>query len=338
MRLFPPRRLPREVPALLSALVVHHGAGADSSDIGGLRRMALVYPAQDRKRGRAVRRPLLATFSRMRMTACAMTLVVAVGYAGGCKSTTSATGPRVVARVVITPDTASMFAGQAVQLSATAFDSAGRAIDNATITWQSSQPARADVASGKVQSIIAGRVRISAQSGSASDTAVIAITPNPIDFESFPDGSPMCADLCTVSTQFAARGVAILFYRPYPIGLLATINRIGSANGLTTHVLTTANDNGVFYGGRILLDFPAQPDTVVLTLYGGVNPAPLVATPSATLQTLSSSVVDFGITGMLQKYVVRMVSAGGIQRIQVGDTTANYLNSPMIDDLTIGPL
>jgi hypothetical protein len=287
------------------------------------------------------RHTLLATIRRMWNAARTMALVTAVGYAGGCKSTTSVAVPRVVARVVITPDTASMIAGQAVQLSATAFDSVGRAIDNATIAWQSSQPARAQVASGKVQSIIAGQVRISAQSGAASDTAAVSISPNPIDFESFPDGSTMCADLCTVSRQFLPRGVAISFYRPYPTGVLATINRIGSANGLTTHVLMAANDNGVFYGGRLLLDFPAQPDTVVMTLrgtQGSAEPFELVTTPAAMLQTVSSTVVDFGVTGMLRQDIVRVVRVGGIQRIQVGDTTSNYFGTPMIDDLTIGPL
>ncbi len=85
-----------------------------------------------------------------------------------------------VASVQVTPEVATVAAGQTLQLSAQALDSDGNIL-NRPITWSSELPARATVsATGLVTAIAAGEVHINARAGSVVAEAVITITQVPI--------------------------------------------------------------------------------------------------------------------------------------------------------------
>lgn len=85
-----------------------------------------------------------------------------------------------VALVIVAPDSAAMTVGQNYQLSATLRDFYGRDLEGRTITWSSSNGARASVnASGLVSAFDTGTVTITATSEGVSDFARISIGARP---------------------------------------------------------------------------------------------------------------------------------------------------------------
>ena len=96
------------------------------------------------------------------------------------KSATSriAVSPVPVDAVTVTPSTASLPAGQSVQLTARPVDSTGAALTGRTVTWASDQPTIATVAQGGlVTAVLAGQARISAAVDGKVGTATINVTP-----------------------------------------------------------------------------------------------------------------------------------------------------------------
>ena len=80
--------------------------------------------------------------------------------------------------VSVTPSTASLPAGQSVQLTARPVDSTGAALTGRTVTWASDQPTIATVAQGGlVTAVSAGQARISATVDGKVGTATINVTP-----------------------------------------------------------------------------------------------------------------------------------------------------------------
>src|SRR5204862_1193366 len=97
-----------------------------------------------------------------------------------------AAAPAPVASVAVSPPTASVVAGQAVQLAATPKDAGGNALSGRVVTWASNAPAVATVnGSGLVTGVAAGAATITAasegQSGGATITVTAAVTnPAPV--------------------------------------------------------------------------------------------------------------------------------------------------------------
>src|SRR5439155_1350168 len=83
----------------------------------------------------------------------------------------------VVGSVTGTPPTASVAAGQAVQLTATVLDTAGNSLAGFAVAWSSGNTAAAMVDSnGLVSGVAAGSATITATSGGKSGTSVITVT------------------------------------------------------------------------------------------------------------------------------------------------------------------
>jgi uncharacterized protein YjdB len=84
--------------------------------------------------------------------------------------------PKQVASIRLAPTDTTLVVGQSAALRASALDSQGAALADATIAWISASPAVATVsASGVVAAVAPGLARITASSGSASATTVVAV-------------------------------------------------------------------------------------------------------------------------------------------------------------------
>src|SRR5213076_3051662 len=89
--------------------------------------------------------------------------------------------PVPVASVDVTPATASVQAGQTVQLTATPRDAGGNPLSGRTVTWSSSNTAVATVSnSGLVSGVTPGTATITATSEGKSGTSSITVTPVPV--------------------------------------------------------------------------------------------------------------------------------------------------------------
>jgi len=99
----------------------------------------------------------------------------------GQSGTSTITVVRVpVASVSVTPATASVQVGSAVQLTATPKDASGSPLTGRTVTWASSDASVATVStSGLVTGRAAGTATITATSEGQSGTATITVTPQP---------------------------------------------------------------------------------------------------------------------------------------------------------------
>ena len=85
-----------------------------------------------------------------------------------------------VASVSVSPATASVQAGQTVQLNATPKDANGTALSGRTVTWASSNVGVATVSGGVVTGLSAGSVTITATSEGQSGTATVSVTAVPV--------------------------------------------------------------------------------------------------------------------------------------------------------------
>ena len=115
---------------------------------------------------------------------CGSFQVVATSHPGNLSDNASVTvtGCTVpVASVSVTPASATVAAGQAVQLTATPKDANGNALSGRTVTWSSSNTsvAVADV-NGRVTGIAPGSATITATSEGQSGTAAITVTNIPV--------------------------------------------------------------------------------------------------------------------------------------------------------------
>src|SRR5207253_5029840 len=109
------------------------------------------------------------------------TATITAASEGKSGTSTITVTPVPVASVEVTPATASVQAGQTVQLTATPRDAGGTPLSGRTVTWSSSTPAVATVSSrGLVSGVTPGSATITATSEGKSGTSTITVTPVPI--------------------------------------------------------------------------------------------------------------------------------------------------------------
>jgi alpha-tubulin suppressor-like RCC1 family protein len=105
-------------------------------------------------------------------------LVLAAAVAACHESLVVLPPPVPVASLTVMPTTDTVTAGDSVQLTATARDSAGNEIANATVTWTSDSLALASVTgTGLVRTAVPGFAPIIAAAGDKADTAAITVAP-----------------------------------------------------------------------------------------------------------------------------------------------------------------
>ena len=103
------------------------------------------------------------------------------GVQGRSAVTVTAPPPAPVARVDVTPATASVVAGGAQQLAATTRDAAGTALAGRTVVWTSSNPAVATVSgTGLVTAVAPGSATITATAEGVAGAAAITVTARPV--------------------------------------------------------------------------------------------------------------------------------------------------------------
>src|SRR2546422_462982 len=113
------------------------------------------------------------------VTAGSVTITATSEGQSGTASITVAGAP--VASVTVTPPSASVPAGQTVQLTATLKDANGNVLTGRTVTWASNNTTVATVNSnGLVTTKVAGSATITVTSEGQSGTAAITVTPVPV--------------------------------------------------------------------------------------------------------------------------------------------------------------
>jgi len=80
-----------------------------------------------------------------------------------------------VARLVITPEQASVAVGATTKLTATAYSASGSALEGIAVEWMSLNPAIATVSAGTVTGRARGTAKIRAAGGGRSDTVAVAV-------------------------------------------------------------------------------------------------------------------------------------------------------------------
>src|SRR5436853_6412711 len=117
-------------------------------------------------------------------TSCGGFKVAATSHPGEKSDTASVAvvcPPPAVASVDVTPPSASVEAGQTVQLTATPKDAGGTPLSGRTVTWSSSNTSVAAVSSsGLVSGVTPGSATITATSEGKSGTSTITVTPVPV--------------------------------------------------------------------------------------------------------------------------------------------------------------
>lgn len=188
-----------------------------------------------------------------------------------------------IASVDVAPATATVVAGQTVQLTATARDASGTALTGRSITWASANAAVATVsASGLVTGVSGGGVTITATSEGKAGTASVTVTSPP---------PPPPPPVASVSVSPTAPSVAV----GQTIQLTATV-RDASGNTLTDRVVTwtSANTTVATVSSTGLVTGRAGGSSTVTATSEGVSGAATVTvtttvTDPATVSTLAVS-------------------------------------------------
>src|SRR5207247_10179 len=126
------------------------------------------------------------------------------GQSGSAAVTVTA-GPLPVASVTVSPASASVPIGQAVQLTATPKDASGNPLTGRTVTWASSNTSVGTVnASGLVTGVVAGSTTITATSEGQSGTSVVTVTLVPVPVASVTVSPATAAVFVGQTTQLTA--------------------------------------------------------------------------------------------------------------------------------------
>src|SRR5207253_2733085 len=206
-------------------------------------------------------------------------LVSGVGAGGPVTSTATSEGQSgtasitvsgvPVASVTVSPASASVPAGQTVQLSATLRDANGNILTGRSVTWASNNTSVATVTgTGLVTGKVAGSATITATSEGQNGTAAITVTPVPV---------------ASVTVTPATAGVAV----GSTVQLTAT-PKDANGNPLTGRVVTWQSSNSAIasVNGSGLVSGVASggPVTITATSEGRSGTSAITVTPPGTSQ------------------------------------------------------
>lgn len=207
--------------------------------------------------------------------------------------------PIAVAEVLVSPPTASVDVGRAVQLQAVTRDASGNTLTGRTVTWQSSNDNVAVVSSsGRVQGLATGTVTITATAEGRSGTATITVT-QPAPVVTSVDLNPSTADLVVgdqvslTATPRDAQGNAIA---GLTVSWASSDSAVATVSGAG---LVTAQSPG---NATITASAGGRSGTASISVRAPVNsvtvtPPTNVLVPGATA-TLTVSVQDAGGAGL----------------------------------------
>src|SRR5204862_1164763 len=191
-----------------------------------------------------------------------------------------AAAPAPVASVAVSPATASVVAGQAMQLAATPKEASGNALAGRVVTWASRAPAVATVnGSGLVTGAAAGIASITAASEGQSGAAVVSVTAVPVAS-------------VAVSPATASVGVG------QTVQLTAT-PRDASGNALSGRVVTWASSApavAAVNGSGLVTGVAAGAATLTATSEGQSGGAAVTITAAATNPALVTDLAVSSVT------------------------------------------
>jgi len=192
------------------------------------------------------------------------------GHSGTAAFTVSAvTVP--VASVTVSPPSASVPAGQTVQLTATPKDAGGNALTGRTITWTSGTPSVATVSTGGlVRGVAAGSATITATSEGKSGTSAVTVTAVTVPVATVSVSPPSATVFVSQTLQLTATpkdaGGNTLTGRTITWGSssssVATVSSSGLVSGVATGSATiTATSEGKSGTAAITVSTPPPPPT-----------------------------------------------------------------------------
>src|SRR5437016_6081518 len=170
------------------------------------------------------------------------TITAATGGQSGTSAITVAIVP--VASVAVSPASASVAVGSAVQLTAVARDSAGNTLPGQTMNWSSSNTLIATVTSaGLVTGGAVGSATITAATGGKAGTANVTVTVAPPVSTCGSSGSGVCYYVDAVAGNDANQGTSAQPFRT----LQKAANVVSPGDGVLVN-------DGVYTGGSTVLD------------------------------------------------------------------------------------
>src|SRR5205809_349682 len=248
------------------------------------------------------------------VTASGLVTAVAVGAAtitatseGKTGTAAVAVGIVPVASVAVTPASATLQAGQTVQLAATPKDANGNALSGRVIGWSSSNPSVATVnASGLVTGVAAGSATITAVSEGKSGGAAITVNPAPV---------PVASVAVTPASATVQAGQTVQ---------LAATPKDANGNPLSGRVVTWVSGNSAVASVSASITVSNAPVATVAVTPASASvqvgqTVPLTATPKDASGTpLSGRVISWSSSNTA---VATVSSSGVVSGVAAGVAT-----------------
>jgi len=175
-----------------------------------------------------------------------------------------------VASVQVTPDTATLLAGQSLQLQARTLDAGGDQLSGRTVTWSSDDDDVASVSStGKVLALSAGQATITATSEGKSATARITVVAPVSSISVEPESTSVVVGNTVTLVATALDGAGDpLSGRPFTWAssntAVATVNSAGVVTGVAPGTATISATSGGKTGSAKVVVAPVPVASVVV--------------------------------------------------------------------------
>ena len=238
-----------------------------------------------------------------------------------------------IASISVTPTSATLTAGQTLDLSASALDARGNVIPSAMMAWASSAPAVATVSGGKVTAVSIGTAQITASSGGKSGAASIVVSGTAVaSVQVTPSSSSLAVGNTTQLTAQAVdasgnavSGVALSWTSSNTA--VATVSSSGLVKAVNAGNATITASTGTQSGTSAVAVSGAPAPVTVSALT--VSPSSAMLDVGAALQ-LSATVTDAAgnvLTGRTITWssaspaVATVSSTGVVSGVAAGQTT-----------------
>jgi len=252
-----------------------------------------------------------------------------------------------VGSVVVTPPTASVVVGEAVQLSASVRDSNGGELPGRVVGWSSSDDAVATVSStGRVSALKVGTATITATSEGKSGTAAITVTNAPVASVTVtpPSASVMVGQTATFEARTLDAGGNVLTGRAVTWSTssegIATVTQAGVVTGVAPGNATiTATSEGKSGTAAVMVAAPPPAPVATAT----VSPATVSLTVGGTQQVTATPrdaqgnpLTGRAITWQSANTGVATVTPDGlIAAVAPGNTTVTATSEGKVGTVTV---
>ena len=237
-----------------------------------------------------------------------------------------------VGSVVVTPSTASVPVGGAVQLSAAVKDAAGADLPGRLVGWTSSDESIAVVSStGRVSGLKVGSVTITASSEGKSGTATVTVTPAPVASVNVtpPTATVIVGQTTTLAAQTLDGSGNVLTGRTVTWAssntAIATVTQAGVVTGVAPGTATiTATSEGKSGSATVTVNAPAPAAVASVTV--APTTLPLQVGQTGTLSATTRDAANNVLTGRAIAWTssneaVATVANGTVTAVAAGSAT-----------------